>query len=220
MLSLQKIVFLILSLGFLVPALSQEYSQDIWHDGKVILRTGDTLEGELKYDLVENILQYKFGSRIVTLTPKKTYGFFIEDKVLGRNRWFRVFGYNPFSSYKPLLFFEVLVKGKLTLLSRESVYVETIPQFDYFSNTTFYSTRRMVDYSHFFMKKSRKKGGDPEIIQYNDKKKQLLEIMAYKEDQVKDYIKRNKIAYGTREGLILVVNYFNSLFESASDNGK
>ncbi len=198
---------------------SQEFSQDVWHEGKVILRTGDTLTGQLKYDLSENILQFKFGNRIVTLTPKKTHGFTINDKLLGKERVFAVFGYNPYSSYKPLLFFEVLVRGKLSLLSRESVYVETLPQFDYFTNTTFYSTRRMVDYSFFFMKASKKKGQEWDIIQYNEKKKQLVQVMGSKDEEIKEYIKENKVAYGSRDGLILVVRYFNSLYKKDKDNG-
>ncbi len=199
--------------------MAQEYSTDVWHEGKVILRTGDTLKGEIKYDLAENLLQYKFGNRIVTLTPKKTKGFIIHDKILARRRVFMVYGYNPYSSYKPLLYFEVLVKGKLTLLARESVFVETLPQFDYFTNTTFYSTRRMVDYSYFFLKKSRKKDEEFKILEYTEKKKQLLEVMSAREEQIKEYLKEKKVAYGTREGLIMVVNYFNSLLDSTEGNG-
>lgn len=211
-------IFLAVFLWSTVWVFAQEHSQDVWHEGKVVLRSGDTLKGELKYDLSENILQYKFGNRIVTLTPKKTTGFIIDDNVLKRERVFAVFGYNPYSTYKPLLFFEILVIGRLSLLARESVYIETLPQFDYFTNTTFYSTRRMVDYAYFFMKKSSRKDQDYDIMEYSEKKKQLVQVMGSKEDQVKDFIKENKVAYGTREGLVQVVNYYNSLYKPKKQN--
>ena len=51
------------------------------------------------------------------------------------------------------------------------------------------------------------------------KKKQLLEVMSAREEQIKEYLKEKKVAYGTREGLIMVVNYFNSLLDSSNGNG-
>ena len=68
------------------------------------------------------------------------------------------------------------------------------------------------------MKRSKKKDQEYDILEYSEKKKQLVQVMGSREEQIKEFIKENKVAYGSREGLILVVNYYNSLYKKKSDD--
>jgi hypothetical protein len=198
-------------------ALSHELSKDIWHSGSIVLETNDTLRGDLKYDIEENILQYRYGNKMVTLTPKKVISFFFYDKLIESNRYFRVLEYSLYDGYKPDLFFEVLVVGNLSLLCREYIKYETVMFNDPFlardpylrgMNNSNYVQRKVVDYIFYFFDTNGKK---TEVTEYSEKKRDLYKIMKPHEDEIKDFIKKRKIFYDTRLGLQLITEYYNQL---------
>lgn len=212
------IVFLFLFLyGFNSQA--QELSTDIWHDGSIVLKTQDTLKGKLKYNIEENILQYTYSNKMITLSPKKIISFFFYDEILKLNRYFRSLEYSSYSSYKPEIFFEVLVVGEMTLLAREYISFETSmiadpfltsdPYYNMYNNTgANYQTRRVINFNFYFYDSENPK---PRVIKYREKKRDLYKIMERREDEVKMYIKEKKVLYNTRKGLISLTEYYNSL---------
>ncbi len=210
-------VFISIVISHILSA--QELSLDVWHEGKIVLKTQDTLKGTLKYNLEENILQYKYSNKMITLSPNKVTSFYFFDELLKVNRYFRTLEYSLFSSYKPELFFEVLVVGEMSLLAREYISYETrmindpFLTSDPFYNTysggnSNYITRRVVNYNFYFFDKESKKQN---VILYREKRRDLFNIMKKKETEIKEYIKDKKVLYNTRNGLVILTEYYNSI---------
>jgi hypothetical protein len=205
----------------LQPVFAQELSTDIWHKGSIVLETKDTLRGQLKYNIEENILQYRYSNKLITLSPNKIISFYFYDELLKSNRYFRSLEYSPFSSYKPEMFFEVLVIGELSLLAREYISFETMmrndpfltmdPYYNLYPNSTAnYITTRVVNYNFYFFDSNSK---NPEVVLYKEKKRNLFAVMEKHENEIKEYIKDKKVLYNTRRGLVVLTEYYNSLSE-------
>lgn len=198
---------------------SQDLSTEVWHKGTIVLKTSDTLRGVIKYNIEENILQYRYSNKMITLSPNKIISFFFYDELLKLNRYFKSLEYSPYSSYKPELFFEVLVVGELSLLAREYISYETRmindpfltndPYYNMYSNSASnYVTRKVVNYNFYFFDHQSK---DQNVVLYNERKKDLYRLMDDKENEIKEFIKDRKILYNTRRGLSVITEYYNSL---------
>ena len=64
---------------FAVFANAQNFPSEFWHSGKILLMSGDTLKGEVKYNMTTDVVQYKIGERIQTFTSQKVLYFEIFD---------------------------------------------------------------------------------------------------------------------------------------------
>lgn len=216
---IRSLVISLLLIWIVQSVEGQDLSSDIWHKGSIVLKTKDTIRGTIKYNLEENILQYRYSNKMITLSPNKVISFYFYDELLKASRYFRSLEYSPYSSYKPEMFFEVLVVGDLSLLAREYISYETRmindpfltndPYYNMYSNAgSNYITRRVINYNfYFFDHRSSKE----EVILYREKKKHLLKIMNDRSDEVKFYIKDKKVLYNTRRGLSVITEYYNSL---------
>jgi hypothetical protein len=47
-----------------ISAAAQEFAFELWHEGKLILDSGDTLRGSIKYDLQSDLIQYQFNKAL------------------------------------------------------------------------------------------------------------------------------------------------------------
>src|SRR5688572_26176927 len=110
-----------------ITANAQEWAFELWHDGKMVLTTGDTLRGLIKYDLQQDLVQYnnKKGS-IQAYTARKVLFFEIFDSTVDQYRQFYALPYNASTGYRAPVFFELLAEGKMTLLTRESLEYQTV----------------------------------------------------------------------------------------------
>jgi hypothetical protein len=54
-----KIIAFILFGLISITASAQQFAFELWHEGKLILDSGDTLKGKIKYDLQSDLIQYQ-----------------------------------------------------------------------------------------------------------------------------------------------------------------
>jgi hypothetical protein len=192
---------------FSVVTHAQEWPSDFWHDGKIILETGDTLKGLVKYDLQQDVLQYKRNDRQASgeaYSSRKVLSFEIFD---GVSRKYRIFFALPFSNsggYKTPVFFELLEEGKMTLLTREQLEYRTYSSPYYFGGS--YS-RLVLVYRFFFLDE---KGN---ITEFLGKKNDLLARMGNKAEEVEKFMRVNRLDITDRNEMTRIVDYYNSLFE-------
>ena len=198
----------ILSTSFLLIAASffsfgQEFAFEYWHEGKIVLEKGDTLRGNIKYDLQNDLVQYQIPNSIETFTTRKVLMFDIFDETVKRYRQFYSLPFAGVTQYKALMFFELLEEGKLTLLCRESLeYRSSSSAFYYYGS---YS-RLVIIYRYFIMNE---KG---EINEFNGKRKDWLDIMGKQAGEVQKYAKVNRLNFEEKYDLTRIVEYYNSLF--------
>ncbi|MBX2963487.1 MAG: hypothetical protein KF687_13320 [Cyclobacteriaceae bacterium] len=184
-------------------ATAQQWPFEIWHEGKIVLESGDTLRGVVKYDLQQDLIQYtNQQNQIEAFTARKVLYFEIFDGMENRYRHFFTLPYAASGNYKTQVFFELLVDGKMTLLTRESLEFRTYTSPYYFGSYT----RQVLVYKFFLM------DDRANINEFSGKKPDLLRLMGNKADQVDRFMRANRIKMEEPQDFARTINYYNSLF--------
>lgn len=183
----------------------QQWAFELWHDGKIVLVSGDTLKGLVKYDLQQDIVQYNSqrGS-IEAFSARKVLFFEIFDTTVGKYRHFFALPYNATTGYRAPVFFELLAEGKMTLLSRESLEYRTTS-----SPYSFGSFSRLVLVNKYYLLEE-----NGTIVEFVGKKTELMTLMGKRAEAVEDYMKQNKLKLDDKEDFAKIVSYYNSFFKT------
>ncbi|GJM28828.1 MAG: hypothetical protein DHS20C17_14630 [Cyclobacteriaceae bacterium] len=188
---------------------AQNFPSEAWHEGKVVLVDEETHKGLVKYDLETDIVQVNNNNTIQTFSSKKILYFEIFDQSVDSYRQFYALPYTVSPGYKTPILFEVLHEGRpLSLLARESITTETIPQYSYYYGRSNYYSRNKLIYEFYFF--NEKTG----IRRYNMKKSTLLKIMERKSPEVKKFINQNNLRVDRRRDLERITSYYNSLWDT------
>lgn len=196
-------VFLVLL--FSLSGRAQDFPSQMVHDGKLVLLNGDTLKGQLKYDIENDLVQMVVNEKIQTYSARKILYFQIYDKTVEMFRSFYSIPYEVQPNYEVPLLFEVLYEGPLSLLARESIVTETVPQYSHMYRSSVNMTRTRLDYEYYFLDR---RGN---FTRYTMKRNELFDIMRRKEPQIKQYIKKNRLKVDTRRDLVRITAYYNAL---------
>jgi hypothetical protein len=195
------VLYLIVGLG---TSLAQQFAFEYWHEGKVILDTGDTLKGALKYDMQTDLLQFQADEKNQSFTARKVLFYEIFDVTIKQYRQFYSLPYSVSNGYKAPVFFELLTEGKITLLCREALEYRSY-------SSSFYSygsnTRLVLVYKYFLLQ------DDGGIVEYMGKKNDWLDLMDKRSDDVQRYAKTNKLSFDDKNELVKIVTYYNSFFK-------
>lgn len=182
----------------------QNWSFEMWHEGKVVLAEGDTLKGLVKYDPTQDILQLTYrDQKVEAFSARKVLFFEIFDSMVRRYRQFFTLPYSQTGSYRAPIFFELLADGKLTLLCRESLEYKTVSA-GYYGGTY----QRLVLVNHYFFLDE--KGT---IAPFDGDKRDLLDKMGKHEEQVEDFIKANRLRMDEKYDFVKIVAHYNSFFQ-------
>lgn len=184
-----------------LPVNAQIFPSELWHEGKLVLASEDTLQGKLKYDLPKGIVQVDNGVKVYTYSAKTIFYFEIYDITSEHYREFYVLPYSVASSYKTPVIFEVLVEGNITLLSQEYVGLKSVQNPYSYGN---YSKEVLI-YEYYFLDKN------GNITKYSQKKKDLLNVLASRRSQVTEYMKSNRMHHDKRNDLVRIIAFYNAL---------
>jgi hypothetical protein len=210
----KAIYILIISLFFTPIIQAQDFPSQIWHQGKISLATGEAYKGKVKYDLETNIVQLQRQS-IETFSAASVDQFEIFDEYYGGIRTFYSLPYAVNTDYEVPIFFELLIQGQdITLLCREYVTTDSRGMYRSMYNPMYmnpmYGMPRMnssrLAFDYYFLTES-------EIQKYRQKKKELLEVMDDKSDEVKLYMRKNRLSHDKRGDLLRITAYYNQLKE-------
>ncbi len=201
----QTIVYIFfLFTGF--QAYSQQWSFEYWHDGKIVLATGDTLRGMVKYDLQQDVIQYNNQRGVVeAFTARKVLFCEIFDKTVGQYRQFYSLPFNATSGYHTPIFFELLTEGKITLLCRERLENQTTTS-PYYYGMSYSRTVLVYQYYSF------KENGD--ITEFSTKRSDFQNTLGKYAETVNGYIKDNKLRLDHKADLVKIITYYNSFFKT------
>ena len=183
---------------------AQDYAFELWHEGKIVLETGDTLKGQVKYDMQNDLLQFESNKRFDSFSARKVLFFEIFDNTVKNYRQFFSLPYSSGGSYRAPVFFELLAEGKLTVLSREYLEMRTYNSGFYYSNTY---TRMVLVHRYYLLKEN----GD--IEEFVGKRVDWLHLMKTRESEITKYAKANRLNFETKEDLARIVAHYNSLFK-------
>jgi hypothetical protein len=188
-----------------ITAQAQEWAFELWHDGKLVLVSGDTLKGLIKYDLQQDLVQYnnKKGN-IQAYTARKVLFFEIFDTTVEQYRQFYALPYESSTGYKAPVFFELLAEGKMTLLTRESLEYRTVNSPYYYGSYN----RLVLIYRYYLLEEN------GNIVEFVGKKGELMTLMGKRANAVEDYMKENKLKLDDRNDFAKIVAYYNSFFKT------
>ncbi|MBS1554301.1 MAG: hypothetical protein JSU09_05190 [Bacteroidetes bacterium] len=182
---------------------AQQFPFEFWHEGKIVLETSDTLRGLVKYDLQNDLLQLKIKNQLESYTARKVLFFEIFDQSAKRYRQFYSLPYSQNNTYNTPTFFELVAEGKLTVLTREKLEYRTVSTgFYYYGNYT-----RLVLVNTYFLLKP---NGKIEQIN-NPRRRDWLDLMKNKEDDVVAFAKENRLDFDDKFELTRIIEYYNSL---------
>ena len=190
-------------------ASAQYFPSELWHDGEVTLLDGEKLRGKVKYNLEADVIQLNVNNTIQTYGARKILFFEIYDLEYSRYRQFYALPYETSGTYKVPRLFEVLHENTMTLLCREEITQENIPQYGYYSTYgSRIGTRPRLVFNYFFLDQ----GG--EIVRYSQKKDDLYTILSQNKEEVHQYIKKNHLKYDRQGDLVRITAYYNTLLNS------
>ena len=194
---------------------AQDFPSELWHKGKLVLLSEDTITGKLKYDFENNIVQIEVRNVLQTYSARKILYFEIFDETIESYRYFYALHYNVQANYQVPLLFEVLYEGQLSLLCREEVVTESVPQHNsypyynsYYGRSSYNQTRARLHYKYYFLDD---RGG---IQNYNMKKNELMSFFKKRQQQVKQYMKKNNLKHDKMRDLVRLTAYYNALLDS------
>lgn len=183
---------------------AQRFSSDVFHEGFLVTSAKDTLKGDLKYDLEANILTVVAAGRTMSFSSHKIFYFEIFDKIMNNYRQFYSIPYNVNFGYKIPVFFEVVYEGKLSLLRREQIVIRSVN-----TSSAYWgggSVRQsVIEYSYFFLDEKGK------ITFFSGKKKDLYRFMSKKQNEVRQFIKKNRLETDRSSDLVRITAFYNSI---------
>ena len=209
---MRKVYIVLFFLIFIIgPDVSyaQYFPSEVWHEGQITLLSGEELKGKVKYNFEADLVQINVNSRMRTFSARKILYFEIMDEELGRYRQFYALPFNIRPNYRVPMIFEVLYENTLTLMSREKVVQETVPQYgyyNYFGNGP--ATRYRLDFDYYFL------NSQGEITPYSEKKDDLYDIFGKHRNEVEQYVKDNRLKHDRHRDLVRITAYYNSLLNS------
>jgi hypothetical protein len=120
------------------------------------------------------------------------------------DRRFFALPYAVESSYKVPMLFELLTEGKVSLLAREKLVTENIPQYSYWTNNMYYTRTRLSQDFFFGFENGR-------IRRYDGSKRDFYYLIKDKASDIKRFVSENRLRYSDRYDLIQIINYYNSI---------
>ena len=203
---INKIIFIFLTVFLTFSGTyGQDFQSEMLHEGELVLLNGDTLKGQIKYNLQNDLIQIVINETVQTYSSRKILYFSIYDRTVDMYRSFYSIPFEVQPNYKIPILFEVLYEGKLSLLAREAIVTETVPQYSYMYRSSVNMTRTKLDYEYYFLDE---KGN---FVKYNNKKFEIFDVMKRKEPQIKQYIKKNRLKLDNRRDLVRITAYYNAL---------
>ena len=183
---------------------AQEFSFELWHEGKIALEKGDTLKGVVKYNMQTDLVQIKEANeRLETYTARKILFLEIYDETVRKYRRMYSLPYAISGEYKAPVLFELLEGGKITLLCREALEYRTVSSGFYYYGS--YSRLVMV-YKYFLLQEN------GNIVPYTGKRNDWLDLMGNRKDEVQKFAKANRLGFDEKYELSQIIAYYNSLF--------
>jgi hypothetical protein len=191
-------------------AQQNQFPSQVWHKGQIITATGQQVQGLLKYDLENNVVQLH-DETIHTFGASNVAQFEIFDEIYGGIRTFYTLPYALTSDYETPVFFEVLTQGEdIALLCREYLVSDNrgMGMYGPMMMNPMWGPPMMgslkLAFNYYFFK-------DNKIQKYSQKKKELFDFFGNYSDDVELFMRKNRLSHDKRGDLLRITAYYNQL---------
>ncbi|SIR10857.1 hypothetical protein [Pontibacter lucknowensis] len=194
------------------------FDTERWLYGKVVLTSGDSLQGAVIYHPAKDVVQIASeDGTINSLSAVNVSHFMISGVYDGKPQIFRSLPWNRGSfqsDFRVPVFFEQINQGELMLMKRY-VGVTAAKGEQHQQQAT--ASLQTHYFPHFATAGDELQEilyvmlPDGEIVQLRKHKKDLLKLCGTQAGKVKQYVKANKLDYNNSKDLLSIVDYYNSL---------
>lgn len=207
-------LFFIIALGLEAQNLSFRFPSEMWHKGEVTLADGTTLEGDVSYNLEDDIVQVKVNNQIQTLAANQIQSARIFQEDISEYRMFYAIPFkNQFGYRRPKLF-ELVLEGETSLLAREKIILTTTRPNDpffgggwRFNPNTMARNTRILEHELFLI------NADGKISQLTTNRKDVIYAFDGNHAELKRIIKTQRLKMDRIDDLITLVEEYNGLGE-------
>ena len=180
-------------------------SAEILYYGEVDMKNGQTLRGEMNYSIKNNSLCILVDSIVKSYDISSIESFQVFDSGKKETKIFFSLPYQVETNFYRNFIFELLEQGKLTLFSR------VVPTEEYrnmyYAGSYIWVKDIVLKENYFFLR-------DTEIVPFSADLKELLSFTEDKKNEIRIFLKENRLLLESREDIMKVVSYYNSFFPS------
>ncbi|SIS87841.1 hypothetical protein [Belliella pelovolcani] len=187
-----------------------KFPSQVWHKGQVTTTDGQIIVGLVMYDLDNNIVQVQRQS-VETFGASNVSQFEVFDEIYGGIRTFYSLPYALATDYETPVFFEILTQGsEMALLCREYIATDTRGMNNPMMMNPMWGGPMMMNngyrlaFNFYFFKEGK-------IQRYSLKKRDLMDFFDDREDEVKLYMRKNRLAHDKRGDLLRITAYYNQI---------
>ncbi|WP_026333545.1 MULTISPECIES: hypothetical protein [Rhodonellum] len=191
-------------------AQQNQFPSQIWHQGKIITNAGQVFQGNIKYDLDNNLVQMQ-DQNLETFGASNVSQFEIFDEIYGGIRVFYALPYALATDYETPVFFEILTQGDdIALLCREYIATDNrgVGMYGSMMMNPMWGPQMMgahrLAFNYYFFK-------DGKIQKYSQKKKELFDFFGNRADEVELFMRKNRLSHDKRGDLLRITAYYNQL---------
>lgn len=199
-------LFLVLS----VQAQSNQFPSQVWHKGQIVSVNGQVYQGLVKYDLENNVVQLQDKS-IDTFGASNVSQFEIFDETYGGIRTFFTLPYALAGDYETPVFFEILTEGdEIVLLCREQIVIDNrgMGMYGPMAMNPLWGPQTggiyKLAFDYYFIL-------DGKIQKYSLKKKELLDILGDRSEEIDLFMRKNRLSHDKRGDLLRITAYYNQI---------
>lgn len=204
-------VIMFLMTIFLVHAQGNQFPSQVWHKGQIVTEDGQVIQGMVKYDLENNVVQLQ-DTGIKTFGASNVRQFEIFDEVYGGIRTFYTLPYASTGDYETPTFFEILTEGNdIVLLCREQIVIDNrgmgMGMAPMAMNPLWgppIGGAYKLSFNYYFIK-------DGRLQRYSLKKRELLDIFDDRADEVQLFMRKNRLSHDKRGDLLRITAYYNQI---------
>lgn len=196
---------------------AQEFPQNEFHQGEIVLNDGSTQSGMIKYDLDADVIffQTSQNSAFLTYNVNQFSTFRILPFRAEKPRTFFTLPFRNPSGYKRPKIFEAIYDDKVSLVGREYIVVKSRPISSGFYRRSMYDpffdpnerlfTIRYLAYNLYIVDE------DGEVILLGKRRKDVLGAFKSHKSELKKYMKKEKLRMDKLEDITQLVKYYNEL---------
>jgi hypothetical protein len=192
------------------------FENQSWLYGKVVLASGDSLQGAVIYYPAQDVVQIASeDGAINSFSAVNVHSFSISGVYEGKPQLFRSLLWrrdNQQGDFRVPVFFEQVCQGPLVLLKRyngvktakltdDTATIPLIPQdFPHFAT----NGDELLEVYYVLL-------AEEEIVQLRNRKRELQRLFGDKSGHMRQYIRSNKLDFNSSKDLLTIINHYNSL---------
>lgn len=174
------------------------YLDEEWQEGLVLTPEGDVFRIKGRYNAYADEMQVLINKQMKALFPRKIRGVSLGEKVFIPTSFYDKFDTKSFG------FFEVLSEGEIALLIRYEAVTRGVNDHPLLGST---NNKVEINIQESFFVRVNGEAARP----LKKKKKEVLKVLAKKEEKIVQLAKEEKLSFGKQEDLRKIFDYYNGI---------